>query len=100
MAEVGGLKKYRSDCWDEGNMLTRFVDYYHKCPLCGEEVESVNSFDETELCCDCIAFQIEGKLFLEWFQLIYREDIMLWVRYGKQFTICGCVYFMVSKNIL
>ncbi len=93
------VRVYRSDCWEDGNTLTRFVEYYHICPRCGDEFETINRWEVDRLCFDCRIMLIESVLFIEWFQLVFVESVLFWMRFSRQFRVCMKVYLLVLRGI-
>lgn len=46
-------KRIRSDAWDSGNRLTRFVETWERCAKCGKEYETTNSVFPPPFCPAC-----------------------------------------------
>lgn len=46
------IRVHRSDCWDEGNSMTRFYEYDWKCPGCGLNLSAYER-PESAFCNNC-----------------------------------------------
>jgi len=45
--------KHRSDCWDSGNSLTRYIEEIDYCTRCGQKVDITGIFNWNGLCTYC-----------------------------------------------
>ena len=82
------VRIYHSDAQDTGNRLTQYIEYHHPCPICGDDVQTYDYYEEQQYCSQCEDRLLYLGQFLEWFSSEFEHDPIFWFSHTDLFNTC------------